>query len=808
MQLYSKQLITTIVLCCTLAGCGGSSSDSADKNDGEGDLPSRITVTTTVGEGGSISPDSIDVQIDESGSFEIVANEGYFIESASGCNGALDSTTYTTSAIAETCSVDVLFSRHHNNLAPIAEVLFPWSVSRTEESSITVRGIASDPDGIAAIRVNGIVASLQPTTIAPDKTNKFSIIAKTDSVLGLNDSAANKAVDKSSTQITWQATLEISKVNLDIIVETEDLLGNKNTAADSVNIISYDVPTSFTIDHVHNRLIGSNGFNSLVSINLAEKQIAEIPLVNINHSHNLDVNSKLSYLEAQDSLIYSSIMGGTLSISSVDIETGIIATLIHYELNYGIGWEWAHIEDMDVSSDGNAAFMLLQYFPEKNGNMLKSVLLKYDLITGNMSTVADASTTSGKTVYGDGRGLAYTPSGLLTFGDNSTLLEKVALNGSDLSQIGEPTDLWGQAINVDGNTAYLTAYGGITKVDLETGIQQDLSLEENETELNISQIRSTGLDLLNNKLLIADSDLDIIMSVDMESGVRDVYLDTGVGTGRKMVYPRGLAFDETKNIVYIVDDGGNGPEVVLSIDLNTGNRTQVSNINNQYNVDVHDIVLDHAAQQLYIRSDGILRIDIETQTTTVFSSGSIGTGVNLGDFWNMALDKANNRLVIPDMTLNALVGIDLTTGHRSIISMVDVGIGENFSIPVDVTIDAKNNQALVLSRGRGAVFSVDLSNGNREILLDTCLGADLQDKLNPGEWELTRLNFNEEKRQLLIVAKSLLNYDIDNDTCISSNSWKQPLDIVLTNNNQILATEPNTLVLLDFDSGDSVIISK
>lgn len=91
-----------------LAGCGGDSDSDSDTNDGN--QISKYTVSTSVSEGGSITPSSLQVSEGNSASFTITADDGYEIDSASGCNGMLEGSTYTTGAIHAHCSVNVSFS--------------------------------------------------------------------------------------------------------------------------------------------------------------------------------------------------------------------------------------------------------------------------------------------------------------------------------------------------------------------------------------------------------------------------------------------------------------------------------------------------------------------------------------------------------------------------------------------------------------------------------------------------------------------------------------------------------------------------
>ncbi|MCI2963116.1 hypothetical protein MO387_08450 [Shewanella sp. N2AIL] len=67
------------------------------------------TVSVTVGSGGSVSPMSATVDHGSTTSFTLTPQSGFGISSASGCNGALVDSTYTTGDVTADCSVTVSF---------------------------------------------------------------------------------------------------------------------------------------------------------------------------------------------------------------------------------------------------------------------------------------------------------------------------------------------------------------------------------------------------------------------------------------------------------------------------------------------------------------------------------------------------------------------------------------------------------------------------------------------------------------------------------------------------------------------------
>lgn len=70
----------------------------------------QVSISTSVG--GSVTASEIQVKEGEQASFEITANEGFFIFNADGCGGQLAGNTYTTGPINNDCSVAVQFKEN------------------------------------------------------------------------------------------------------------------------------------------------------------------------------------------------------------------------------------------------------------------------------------------------------------------------------------------------------------------------------------------------------------------------------------------------------------------------------------------------------------------------------------------------------------------------------------------------------------------------------------------------------------------------------------------------------------------------
>ncbi|MGI9331990.1 MAG: hypothetical protein ACR2RL_02430, partial [Gammaproteobacteria bacterium] len=106
----------------------------------------------------------------------------------------------------------------------------------------------------------------------------------------------------------------------------------------------------------------------------------------------------------------------------------------------------------------------------------------------------------------------------------------------------------------------------------------------------------------------------------------------------------------------------------------------------------------------------------------------VGTGPPLVPVQGLALDSANNRVLIAGGS--ALQAVDLATGDRTIVSDAGTGSGPLFAEPAAVVLDIGNNRALVADKAgdpmppsQGALFAVDLGTGDRTLFSSATVGA-------------------------------------------------------------------------------------
>lgn len=127
------------------------------------------TVSASGNSGGTITPPSQTVDNGQTAMLTLSANDGYRIDSASGCNGSLSGSQYTTGPVNADCSVIASFA---SALAPTTTVLAiapnPAKVSQQVIATVSVDGDAATDIGTRASRTIAAATAGSSVTISGD----------------------------------------------------------------------------------------------------------------------------------------------------------------------------------------------------------------------------------------------------------------------------------------------------------------------------------------------------------------------------------------------------------------------------------------------------------------------------------------------------------------------------------------------------------------------------------------------------------------------------------------------------------------
>lgn len=266
----------------------------------------------------------------------------------------------------------------------------------------------------------------------------------------------------------------------------------------------------------------------------------------------------------------------------------------------------------------------------------------------------------------------------------------------------------------------------------------------------------------NPRLLVVDTGLHAVIAVDVDSGDRTIISDDDdtnnnnaqVGTGPGLDFPTSIALDTSdpaKPRLFVADAD---LDAVVSVDLNTGNRTVLSDDDDESNGNAEvgagigfrspqSITLDNRdpdnLKLLVVDSslDAVIAVDVATGNRTVLSddedtsngNAEVGSGAEFSSPQSIILDNRdpdNVRALVTDTSLRAIIAVDLDTGDRTVLSddsdafnnNAMVGNGLGFLIPASLTLDtsAIKPRLLVVDPNHDAVFAVNPETGDRLIL--------------------------------------------------------------------------------------------
>ena len=232
------------------------------------------------------------------------------------------------------------------------------------------------------------------------------------------------------------------------------------------------------------------------------------------------------------------------------------------------------------------------------------------------------------------------------------------------------------------------------------------SMEKKTISIDCHVHSSTIFDTKNKAFGYMDCDA-IYRLVDVETGmeIKEIPLPT---------YLNLVALDMTRNLLighyYVDDEGGEGKDYVVTIDLNSGSVVSDKQfyVNGVWIATVH-FFRDVENEYVLLHPDNGL-VFINPSTGSVIKTLAIETMcIN-----NVVYDRKNNRAIgttcINEAGENYIVAIDLNTGE-TLSKVLGEGMGFDFSFFADeMDYDAETNSYVLLS-GNNEVLFFDVATG-------------------------------------------------------------------------------------------------
>lgn len=679
-----------------------------------------------------------------------------------------------------------------------AGITFPTSKGIALRSFLVVRGVARDGEGVAEVLVNNQRATITPGASA----NQAPALA----------SAAAADMGSRSQEVMWEAVVPISSGENTVSVTVTDEDGNTTVDVDSTTVTQWKVPTNFNLDVGMNRVLGI--YPNIYGFN---RQFVEYDYLNqhqrILHG-NFDSSGPACY--KPDSGDYFHLLleeNNTLVLHNYNLSTDVDNMVSRKSVDLAMeGFDNAvFIRDMVCGSGEENVYLLINYTKEEGaGGVVKSTILKFPVDGSDPVALSETDPEespawiSDEIVLGDTSIISHHfPSSPLISVDletgNRTELSSFGVNAAALAE------------NSNENTVYTAFFDGVYKVDVEEETVVNISEVDDSDPFVFSQVRKASYDSAGNRVIVSDSDLDALIAVDIATGERSKLLALSIGNGTRLIAPRAFQISSDGSKAYIADDGQNAPEKLFEVDLETGDRTLIADINQTYNLLVTGLAINEPKDKVFVAfDDRILEVDLNTGLSTIIASNSIGSGVVLSGVSDMLLDELNNRLILSDAVNETLVAVDLDTHDRSLISAASRGTGDNFANINSLVLSVDGTTVYASNQLSENIMAVDVDSGNREIILDECTDAGGENVLGVDE-TLQQILLDEASNRLLIRGDNILALDLESQSCSVLQdfvSGASVLDLQFNANGQVLATAFGSLGEYDLQSGEYVLISK
>lgn len=316
---------------------------------------------------------------------------------------------------------------------------------------------------------------------------------------------------------------------------------------------------------------------------------------------------------------------------------------------------------------------------------------------------------------------------------------------------------------------------GIVGADLNTGLPFALSDSTHGTGPELSSPWGMALDADDQRLVVYDRDQNALFLIDAATGNRTIVSDNdGTGAGPLFVDPNQIAVDSAKNTAIVFEASVNE---FLSVDLVSGDRTPWSGTGDpihvawaadfdplrsvfvslnlavdgvyvvdpaQESVTLHsastpefvagsplDLVVDEVADRYVLSdysnnvlngdTDRLLRIDPVTGERSLLfddarGSGPTPNGNAANGAASLAVDAANDDLILGSESTDSILRIDVGTGDRELVSGPGTGNGDDFLTIRDIALDPAGNRVLVIDEDNAALMAADLATGDRSII--------------------------------------------------------------------------------------------
>lgn len=681
---------------------------------------------------------------------------------------------------------------HSNSPNNGVHTVYPWRQSATAQTSIVLHGIARDDAGIESVTVNDVSATLVPTGTDPELP-------------------ANSIV-------RWSLPVNLAPAGNTFLASAQSSQGTSYVESWHTSVALQKIPSTFLLDEPGSRLVGTTDDyetrleSEVVAYDYAEGLHHEYTAISglsciradLNeglHLQNLgDVNFQIQGFDLDTEAVTR-----TIALPAEATEVGeSVAPLYFFNrllCESGSDTAWLHIDAVATGVD--EPFRLLRLVEIDLGDGETDIIREQ---TGDDAPLWYSLTLDQGRLLSLADSFASLPDRLLQEINTDTGAETTLASGSlvygDNLVVGETSDV---IYYVRFNELYRITLNG--DPDPTPGLITDSLVPGGYGWWSMAYEPTLDRLLLGNNARI--------YAVDTENGDYDILAGLSPGSGAIPFAPKRLVLTDTATFVtggaaaYFherLDIAGN--HRVLEVDLANGSRRLVAeNFPVPEVPETSEPVRDFEAEALAIDADGdylylgfrqgVVRIAIADGSTTLLAAPA-DVDTLLSDVTSLVLDEPDNRLLIADRALDAVVALDLGNHEQSIYSQPgERGLGPDFSGIRALT--QGNGGVYALNNDSPGILYVD-NSGDRTLVTDHCLG---------GLTGAHQLSHDPANNELLILGSGLYGFDLDSLQCRTIRASGSIFrDIKAAPNGGWLVTHSQSLSQLSPDGDEFVFISR
>jgi hypothetical protein len=196
----------------------------------------------------------------------------------------------------------------------------------------------------------------------------------------------------------------------------------------------------------------------------------------------------------------------------------------------------------------------------------------------------------------------------------------------------------------------------------------DITIDPDAVLANPSDVL---LDAANNRLLVVDVDLDVIVAVSLATGEQSILVGNAVPDDSFALFsePMDAAFDTASNRILVVDRV----------------------------------------------ADAVLAVDLASGAKSLVSGQGVGSGADLDQPLSMTVDATNSRALVFDRWTRSIMAVDLATGERSLFASNADATDGMFIFDVR-SMAIHDGELIVLDNVMDHVLAFDLESGARRVV--------------------------------------------------------------------------------------------